>query len=149
VPTSTACETRSGYRRARSLEEAHPQYGRVDDDCEICQGRGVNEMSRDPAQHHDWWVVGGRWDGVLGEVGGVAGNVARLEDLPGRVCPAAVVTPAGDWHEGPTSLANSEFRKPSDVPADELAAAADWRRTFASFAERYRGYFAVAMDCHS
>jgi hypothetical protein len=81
-------------------------------------------------------------------VSGISANVARLEDLPGRVCPAAVITPEGDWHEGPTSLANVEFREPSDVPADELAAFAEWQRTFESLAEHYRGHFAVAVDCH-
>jgi hypothetical protein len=140
---------RRRYRRARGIDEAHPQYGRVDDECEICEGRGVNEFSRDPAQHHDWWVIGGRWDGVLGQVSGIAANVARLEDLPGRVCPAAIITPEGDWHAGPTSPANVEFREPSDVPADELAAFAEWQCTFESLAKRYRGHFAVAVDCHS
>jgi hypothetical protein len=140
---------RRRYRRARAVEEAHRQYGRVDEDCVICEGLGVNEFSRDPAEHHDWWVIGGRWDGLLGRVGGVAANVALLEALPGRVCPAAVVTPEGDWHEGPTSLANGEFREPADMPQDELAAVADWQRTYESFAERHRGQFAVAVDCHS
>ena len=140
---------RRRYRRARTVEEVHPQYGRVDEDCEICEGLGVNEFSRDPAEHHDWWVIGGRWDGLLGQIGGLAANVALLETLPGRVCPAAVVTPEGDWHEGRTSLANVEFREPADVPEDELAASADWQRTYESFAERYRGQFAVAVDCHS
>jgi len=68
------------------VRRGNPQYGRVDDDSEICEGRGVNELSRDPAQHHDWWVIGDRWDGVLGQVSGIAANVARLEDLQGRMC---------------------------------------------------------------
>jgi hypothetical protein len=76
---------RRRYRRARSIEEAHPQYGRVDDDCEICEGRGVNEISRDPAEHHDWWVVGRRWDGLLRQFSDIAANVARLEVQEGRV----------------------------------------------------------------
>lgn len=132
---------RRRYRRARSIEETHPQHGRVDDECEICEGRGVNEFSRDPAHHHDSWVIGGRWEGVLGQVSGIAANVARLEDLPGRICPAAVITPEGDWHEGSTSLANVEFREPADVPEEELVAAADWRRTYESLAKRYQGQF--------
>jgi len=141
---------RRRYRRARSIEEAHSQYGRIDDDCEICGGRGSNEMSRDPAQHHDWWTVGGRWDGLLGPVSDIAANVARLEDLPGRICPSAVVTPEGDWHEGPMSLpSNVDFREPADMPDDEVAALASWEQTFTAFAERYPGHFAVAVDCHS
>ena len=41
------------------------------------------------------------------------------------------------------------FREPLNVPGDELAAAAAWQQTFESFSQRYRGFFAVAVDCHS
>jgi hypothetical protein len=141
---------RQRYRRATSLERAHPQFGRVSEDCEICEGRGVYEVSRDPAQHHDWWIVGGRWNGLLGPLSGLGANVARLEDFPEHLCPQAVVTPEGDWHEGPsTQPANAEFRDAEDVPEDERIALAEWARTVRSFVERYRGHLAVAVDCHS
>jgi len=140
---------RQRYRRVRSIEENHPHYGRIDEACDICSGRGVNQYSRDPAQHHDWWVVGGRWDGLLGPVSGIAGNVARLADLTERICPAAVITADGDWYEGPMTIAAiPDFREPADVPEEEIAAIAAWRQTFAAFAEHYRGHFAVAVDCH-
>lgn len=141
---------RRRYRRARSIEQAHPQFGRVTAGCEICQGNAVYRVSRDPSQHYDWWMIGGRWDGLFGPVGGLAGNVARLEDLRGRIYPAAVVTPEGDWHDGPLTLpSNVEFREARDVPEEELAALSAWQRSFEVFVERYRGHVAVAVDCHS
>jgi hypothetical protein len=141
---------RQRYRRATSLERAHPQFGRVTEDCEICAGRGVNEFSRDPGQHHDWWEIGGRWNGLLGPLSGLAANMARVEDLPGHIWPAAVVTPEGDWHGGPnTPPANAEFRNSEDVPEEERIALAQWALTVRGFLERYRGHLAVAVDCHS
>ena len=61
---------RQRYRSAQSIERAHPLFGRVTDDCDICEGRGVNDFSRDPAEHYDWWQVGDRWGGLLGPVSG-------------------------------------------------------------------------------
>ena len=141
---------RRRYRRARSIERAHSQYGRVNEDCEMCQGRAVNTVSRDPAQHYDWWVLGGRWAGLFGSLGGNAGNVARLEDVPVQICPAAVVTPEGDWYESRATRASAvEFRATTDVPEEELSALVEWKRVFEAFAWRYRGHLAVVVDCHS
>jgi hypothetical protein len=141
---------RHRYRRFLSANQAHPQLGRVTPDCEICQGRGVNNVSRNPAEHYDWWQIGGRWDGALGSFSELGPNVARLEDVPADLCPAAVVTAEGDWYEGPaTQPSSGEFREPGDVPHEELVALASWKQLLASFACRYRGYLVVAVDCHS
>ena len=141
---------RQRYRRFLSANRAHPQFGRVTADCEICQGRGVNEFSRNPAEHHDWWQIGGRWDGALGSFSELGSNVARLEDVPADLCPAAIVTAEGDWYEGPATLpSNVELREPSDVPEEERVALASWKQLVASFADRYRGHLVVAVDCHS
>jgi hypothetical protein len=141
---------RRRYRRFVSANRAHPQFGHVSDDCEICQGSGVNGVSRNPAQHHDSWQIGGRWDGVLGPFSKLGPNLARLEDLRFYPCPAAVVTAEGDWYEGPLTLAsNPEFREPEEVPEEKLAALASWRQTLARFVDRYRGHLVVAVDCHS
>ena len=77
-------------------------------------------------------------------------NVARVEDLPPELCPAAVVTAEGDWYQGPATLAsNVEFREPEDVPEEELAALASWKQTVTMLVDRYRGHLVVAVDCHS
>ena len=141
---------RQRYGRFLSANRAHPQFGRAAPDCEFCQGRGINDVSRNPAEHHDWWQIGGRWDGALGSFSELGSNVARLEDVPADLCPAAVVTAEGDWYEGPANLpSNAEFRAPSDVPEEERVALASWKQLVASFADRYRGHLVVAVDCHS
>ena len=119
---------RQRYGRFLSANRAHPQFGRAAPDCEFCQGRGINDGSRNPAEHHDWWQIGGRWDGALGSFSELGSNVARLEDVPADLCPAAVVTAEGDWYEGPANLpSNAEFRAPSDVPEEERVALASWK----------------------
>jgi hypothetical protein len=141
---------RQRYKRFLSANRAHPQFGLVTADCEICQGRGVNEMSRNPAQHYDWWQIGGRWDGLLGAFSEIGPNVARIQDLRSGICPAAVVTDEGDWFEGPATLpSNAEFRELADIPEEELAALASWKQTLAQLVESYRGHLVVAVDCHS
>ena len=138
---------RERYTRFLSLKQAHPQFARADADCEVCEGRGVNTVSRNPAEHHDWWVIGGRWDGLLRSQLGP--NVARVEDVSTDVCPAAVVTAEGDWYEGPATMpTNAEFREPADIPEEEHVSLASWKDAVAVLLDRYRDHLVVAVDCH-
>lgn len=49
----------------KEAEKAHPAYGKPEPDCETCEGTGRHRTTENPEGFWDWWVIGGRWTGVL------------------------------------------------------------------------------------
>lgn len=47
--------------------EAHPLRDEPDASCEDCRGSGTYRSTRNPQAKWDWWQIGGRWTGTLGE----------------------------------------------------------------------------------
>ena len=46
-------------------EKAQPDYKKPDPECERCNGTGTYESQYNPQSKWDWWVIGGRWTGLL------------------------------------------------------------------------------------
>lgn len=86
--------------------------------CETCNGSGTVDVTYNPDSKWDWWVIGGRWDGVMASKppigGGIGGfNFGEKFHTPHRnACTLqefkvdykdrlgfAQVTPDGSWHE--------------------------------------------------
>lgn len=44
---------------------AHPLYRRPMPNCDECHGSGRVETTANPEGYWDWWVIGGRWEGML------------------------------------------------------------------------------------
>ena len=43
----------------------HHMFNKPSLTCEECKGTGLYKSTYNPASKWDWWVVGGRWDGVI------------------------------------------------------------------------------------
>lgn len=64
-------------------------------------GEVVRAIDRtNPNKKWDWWVVGGRWTGLLRLEGGATANQARIGDLrPGKPLSTFAVLKDGQWYE--------------------------------------------------
>lgn len=49
----------------KAAEESHPMFGKPDPKCEDCKGTGKRTTTYNPNSKWDWWVIGGRWQGLL------------------------------------------------------------------------------------
>jgi len=138
----------------RELELQHPAYDQIDPRCSWCSGTGKQVQSRDPAQHHDWWVIGGRWSGyfsdapdVLDEDGdSYRGNVARMRDVSPETLPAAMVTAEGHYHEGPGLV--TDLLEEEELPPHDRQERQRWRQEVAEIYARHPNHFVVVVDVH-
>jgi hypothetical protein len=97
------------------------------------------ETTYNPLSKWDWYQIGGRWDGEMGD-----GNIVRVSDLPANTSAFALVLPDGSWHEsghmGWWAIVTDE--KPQD----------EWRREFLELIAPYQnpqqGALAVLVDAH-
>jgi hypothetical protein len=139
------------YDRQRSLFHAEiaptllPKPG-----CDECHGAGVRTSTYNPKSKWDWWVVGGRWHGIVrhgvfregGDQESLADNAAPVSDLKENIPEYihAIVTPDGAWHEqgrmGWWGMVRDE--KPEDA----------WRSEAAALLLDHRQALAVGCDLH-
>lgn len=146
------------YRQAEEAAlAAHPQKDAADPACEECKGTGKYTSTRNPKSKWDWWVIGGRWDGVT--TGGpghdrnnpaplsareLAGNVTRASDLAAdssssRI-PYALVTPDGEWHaRGQMGWFGMSS---GDEPRKE------WETRVRGLYAQHQDALVVGVDCH-
>lgn len=87
----TACEEAAaawiGHHQLRddriaAYMAADPAKGQPDRDCETCEGTGSHPTTANPDGHWDWYVVGGRWTGVLAPDYDPAQDPANTERCP-------------------------------------------------------------------
>jgi hypothetical protein len=99
---------------------AHPGKDSPASDCDSCGGTGKAKSTYNPKSKWDWWVIGGRYDGLVkgerrddGDGGfnfGEAHHQPRFNVAPASEVIAkigtddevgffALVTPDGEWHE--------------------------------------------------
>ncbi len=147
---STAAFRAAHETAERAAARAHPLFEQSGPDCAECHGAGVRTTTYNPRSRWDWWVVGGRWRGIVrhGEFreGGASGSLADdaapvaglRENIPAYV--QAIVTPDGAWHErgrmGWWGMVHGE--KPEDA----------WRREVAALLLEHRDALAVGCDLH-
>ncbi len=144
---STAAFRAAHEAAERAAARAHPLFARPSPDCATCHGAGVRTTTYNPRSRWDWWVVGGRWHGIVrhgafrggGALADDAAPVAELrENIPAYV--QAIVTPDGAWHErgrmGWWGIVHDE--KPEDA----------WRREVAALLLEHRRALAVGCDLH-
>lgn len=99
----------------------------------------------------DYWVIGGRWDGVIqGKSRNTKGrsnygpeceqlqyNICPVREFPPDVLSEVIVTPDGEWYE-------QEMRSIDPTPQENET----WRKVVQPLLEQYQDCFAVGVDCH-
>jgi len=135
------------------VASAHPGFLLVDTGCDTCHGTGLISLSRNPAKHVDWWVIGGRWnrffrldDDATAECESeLDGNTALVEELSSETIPSAIVTPDGLWHEAPFAFGLALM----PLSESDRDAHADWCREARALIKSYPNHLVVAVDCHT
>lgn len=136
------------------LEQIHPEYQKIDNNCDICLGTGFFQSSRDPRIHWDYWVIGGRWSGLLPDFVSpnndinekLRHNFAKVADIPETLPVAVIVTPEGYWYEGPYYIGKESLK---ELLYDfEVQAIDEWKRKISELKEKYLNHYAVIIDCH-
>jgi len=109
-------------KRLKWKEEAfnaHPLHDKADPNCSSCKGTGIYKTTYNPDSKWDWWVIGGRFNGVIRaehrssadgfnfdeEYQKLEENITSVEDYVEQIeknktqLPFAIVTPDGEWYE--------------------------------------------------
>jgi len=81
--------------------ENHPLYQKPDPKCEECEGTGEYMTTCNPDGHWDWYVVGGRWAGMLKGLNQMPVDelIKLIEDGDDNLLPNTIVDEYG-WHSG-------------------------------------------------
>lgn len=139
----------------QELQVQHPAYDKADPECMYgCGGAGFRVYSRDPALHHDWWAIGGRWDGVFATAEDILdglgnsypGSVARVRNITTYTLPAAMITADGLWYEQPVAVIN--FLDIEEWLPYEKEGYQSWCRQVADAYVQHQDHFVVAVDVH-
>lgn len=132
---------RCEWERVREhAEKEHPLYQKPDPECRDCGGTGKRTTTYNPQAKWDWWVIGGRYNGLVGN-GSANPNTAPVSVLLEKgVIPFAIITPDGKWHErgemGWFGIVSNE--KEEDV----------WTKEVRSIFEKHQDCLAVGCDLH-
>lgn len=123
-----------------------------DPECSECKGLGFYESTYNPMSKWDWYVVGGRWDGVIQNLpresengfnfGGQHHLIQYNVNLCSRVLennfPFAFVTPEGEWIEsgkmGWFGFVSSEKK--------------DWPEQCKKILAGHKDHLIIGVDCH-
>jgi hypothetical protein len=125
-------------------------------DCDSCYGRGTYRTTYNPDSKWDWYVVGGRWNGMVrqkprddDEGGGnygdefhdVGENSTTVKNLiEAKEIPFALLDPEGNWIEkgemGWWGCVSNETEKN------------EWEDQVMRVYEKFKDYYAVGLDCH-
>lgn len=142
------------FLAVQAIEKEQHDYRQPDPECTLCQATGRYFTDRDPHRYWDYWTIGGRWAGFFNTLLSSAHhdpelhtNIARVRDIPSDLQPAAIVTPEGEWFDGPIVMYDELFEPHRD--AEELAPRRDWDRQARELLACYPDYLAVVVDCHS
>mgnify|MGYP001311871751 CR=1 FL=1 len=79
---------------------SHPELDGPDPECDSCEGTGERETTYNPDSKWDWFVVGGRWDGLLHGKNIVrAIQVKDMLEVDPKFGTFACLTKDGEWVE--------------------------------------------------
>lgn len=102
-----------------------------------------------PQGKWDWWVVGGRWTGVLNEAAvpdDIHTNSLPVPDILAKGwLPHTILTPAGQWAEHQFSFSVST----SGAFQGEYEADETWRERATRILENHRDCIGIVVDYHS
>jgi hypothetical protein len=129
------------YLAARKHAAMQGDFEQPDPECDTCLGTGRYSASRDPAQHHDWWAIGGRWAHLFTD------NVAPFQAAVQARTPTAVVTASGEWHEE-GSLRTPAFLSDPESVERLRRECLPWAEELAALVDAYQDHYAVVVDCH-
>lgn len=74
----------------------HPDRESPKPDCSGCHGTGTYASTYNPDSKWDWWVIGGRWEGMIN-----GRNICVVRDLPEDFSTFALLAPGNDEHPQP------------------------------------------------
>jgi len=128
-----------------------------DVECEYCRGTGKRVSTYNPKSKWDWWVIGGRWDGMIqgdyreSEDNGfnfgddhhqLKYNISSVPSLlkhPNSI-PFALVLPDGEWAEkgemGWWGMVSNEKKR------------TDWESQVVELLTKYADHYIVGCDLH-
>jgi hypothetical protein len=146
--------SKSYFEREEALSKMlKEEFFKPDPECEDCHGSGKYMTTYNPNSKWDWWVIGGRWDGVIRSLesidDGIGGfnfgpeyhmlerNTIVLRDIE-DVTPYTIITPDGKWH------ARGEMGWFGMSSHDKD----DWEDVVKEIYELYSENIAVGVDCH-
>lgn len=132
----------------------HPLRNSPDENCDNCNGTGRYETTQNPQAKWDWFVIGGRWDGVMkglpeiddGQGGFNFGdkyhslerNCCRVDEV--KTTPFAIVTFDGTWIERGKMGWWGVVTNEKDYQ--------DWESQWERIKKAFGGYIAVSLDVH-
>jgi hypothetical protein len=144
------------------LKESHPDINKANVACEECNGTGKRSSTYNPKSKWDWYVVGGRYDGVImnnrrqSNDGGfnfsedhhILGNniisvkeyLKIAQDHAEDIIPFAIVTPDGEWCEKGRM---GWWAIVSDEKDEEK-----WLYEATRIIKKYPDYYIIGVDCH-
>lgn len=111
---------------------AHPEKDSPEHDCDACSGTGQRPMTYNPKSKWDWYVIGGRWEGLIPD------DACNVAVIPPGVRTFAVLEPDGTWNE----QGKMDW---FGMVADEKD---DWDAQFDALITKHREAFAVLVDVH-
>jgi hypothetical protein len=146
---------------ANLIETSHPLYNKPNPKCDRCSGTGYYKSTYNPESKWDWWVIGGRWDGIIqnnyrsdGDGGfnfgkehhQVKHNTVSCKDFLEMVkqdsdqYPYSLVTPKGEWCEKGKMgwFGTSSDEKEAD----------NWHDIVNKILKKYEDCIAVGCDLH-
>lgn len=129
----------------------HETYGEEDEDGNVStsglDAEGNEWSTYNPKSQWDWWVIGGRWEGMLNNTAGQKAekwdgkNILRNRDLRRPESTFAYLTKEGVWHEKGSM---GWFGMSNDKHAQ-----VDWDRKMAEYLLSIPGEdWLVVVDCH-
>lgn len=122
--------------RRKTIERhvrAHPLYGKPDANCEECGGSGRTTVTINPEGYWDWWVIGGRWEGMLDPDYDPDLDPRNFKTCEG--CGGAGVRSAKRQAKAQAGAANGSA-EPDAQPGEEGSAEADCHRCRGTGMER-------------
>lgn len=145
--TAVRALLRERYFAAMEIARARDDFERVDPECDVCRGTGTYTQTRDPADHTDWWTMGGRWEGLFSAHGIGDSDVAPVRQVLGKLTPAVVVTPEGNWYEGSSNVAGGFLEDEEEATAVQRRKLR-WTDRAVDLMERHADCLVVVVDCH-
>jgi hypothetical protein len=128
--------------KERELLAVDPGAQLPDQNCNECQGTGIETSTYNPNSKWDWYQLGGRWAEIFKPFQGVTvSEFAKATDDEGKPFRTfAIVTPDAQWLEKGKMLFFA-------IVADRKEPQ-EWEGMYADVLTKYADHKALFYDCH-